>query len=259
VQVLSDALVIGDSMARQFFTTSVHLNRRGSAQPVLDFGGSHDWMYEPRLSQIDGRSADRLRKLLKNEHVAPAPPSALLSFQTCASGIDLTRSAHEHGAFWPVRIILFAPVYWQARGRCKRRTWTEWATELVDKTHGTLPPQFRGPIHLVLPPLGNVRGARNITRALDEIIRPAWDWGPIHMMDEGVATWSRDTNDYTNWHSVCTASHIRNRSLHFSGTRDGRCAETVNTNLLTQMAGRVAVLAGPQGGTARHGSVSQGQ
>lgn len=253
VKVVSDALVIGDSMARQFLTTCVHLNRRGGVPPVLDFGGSDDWTYEPHASHAPGRSVDRLRKLHKNEPVVLGPSSMVLSFQTCASGINLTRLLHELGGFRPARVILFAPVYWHGRGRCRPHTWSEWAWELLARASGTRPPGFRGPIHLVVPPLGNARGTHNITTALDEIVRPRWTIGNIYPMDEGVATWSRDRSSYTNWHTVCCLSHTKNNSLHFSGTRDGRCAETVNTQLLTRLAKGSDVLSGPAGKTGHQG------
>jgi hypothetical protein len=240
-------LFVGDSMARQFLMTCVHLNSRGKAvSPMLDFGGYGDWAYEsdvPPDGDHGGRSVDCLRKVHSRGKVARAAQAAqvsvstVLSFQKCISEVNFTRAVYDHG-FWPGRIVIFAPVYWHALRHCGDSGWSvdEWAWELLARVNGTLPPGYRGLVHLVVPPLGNVREARNVTLALDGIIRPRWKTGQIYRMIEGVTTWSLLQRAYTNWHTVCSTAYVRNHTMHFYGSQDGRCAASANTALLAQLA-----------------------
>jgi hypothetical protein len=232
-------LVVGDSMARQFLMTCVHLNRRGRlAPPVLDFDGHNDWAYELEGQNASGVT-DRLRALRRTRRqlVAPAPSSLIMSFQHCTSAINLTRPAYDH-RLRPRTIIVFAPVYWHATGHCGNRTWSveQWAWDLLDRVKTTRPPDFRGLVHLVIPPLDNVQNGVGVARALDAIVRPMWTMGSIYRMANGSSTWSREKRAYTNWHAVCSVAFIRNGSLHMHGTQDGRCTESANLDLLTRMS-----------------------
>jgi hypothetical protein len=234
MQMIShNTLVVGDSMARQFLITCVHLNRRGRAvPPVLDATGGHnDWWY----GLEEGRRADSLQQLAKRSPVRT--PGLMLSFQTCAAHVDFTRPVVAHD-FRPRQIVLFAPVYWHSSRGCGQSDWNQWAWDLLARANTTRPPGFDGPVHLVIPPLGNVQEPQAVTRVLNAIIRPWWGTGHVYEMEEGAVTWSEPKGAYTNWHTMCSLSYDKyadKGSLHLSGTRDGRCTGSVNDHLLSQL------------------------